>query len=136
MVFAGWQWVYYLNVRVVQGKVMSEEPNTNQRRRPGPIGFSSESSITSNRMSEAPNPGGIGRAATPRKETPRVSKELKVAGPNIWLFIGVAVTVLGIIFVSVAVIAVGTGVCVASLMVSRMNKTQVRLRQDIRSNAE
>jgi hypothetical protein len=115
---------------------MPEEPNINQRRRPGPIGFSSESSITSNRLSEAPNPGGIGRATTPRKETPRVSKELKVAGPNIWLFIGAAVTVLGIAFVSVAVIAVGIGVCIASLMVSQMNKTQKRLRQDIRSDPE
>jgi len=136
MVFTDWQWVYHLSERVVQGEVMSEEPNTNQRRRPGPIGFSSESSITSNRMSEAPNPGGIGRASTPRKETPRASKELKVAGPNIWLFIGVAVTVLGIALMSVAVIGVGVGVCVASLMVSQMNKTQKRLRQDIRTNPE
>lgn len=136
MVFTVWQWVYYFSERAVRGEVMSEEPNTNQRRRPGPIGFSSESSITSNRMSEAPNPGGIGRAATPRNETPRVSKELKVAGPNIWLFIGIAATVLGIGFVSVAMIAVGTGVCVASFMVSRMNKTQVRLRQGIRSDPE
>ena len=128
--------MYYLGDGVAQGEVMTEEPNTNQRRRPGPIGFSSESSITSNRMSEAPNPGGIGRATTPRKETPRYSKKLKVAGPILWLFAGLAVAVIGIAFMSVAVIAVGVCVCIASLMVSRMNKTQVRLRQDIRSEAK
>ena len=136
MVSHDWQFVYYLGEGVVQGEIMTEEPNTNQRRRPGPIGFSSESSITSNRMSEAPNPGGIGRAATPRKETPRFSKKLKVAGPIIWLFAGLAVAVIGIVFMSVAVVAVGIGVCIASLMVLRMNKTQLRLRQDIRSDPE
>ena len=113
---------------------MTEELSKN--RRPGPIGFSGESSITSNRMTEAPNPGGIGRATTLRKETPRTSKELKVSGPWLWMLVGTVVIVLGVVSISVPVIAAGVAICVSALMVSRMNRTQQRLRRDIRNNPE
>jgi hypothetical protein len=115
---------------------MSDNQTSGPRRRPGPIGFNAESAVTSNRMSEAPNPGGIGRATTPRKETPKTSKQLNVAGPVVWAIVGSIVAVLGIILVSVPVIGIGLGICIASLMVSRMNKTQQRLRSDIRNDPE
>lgn len=115
---------------------MNDESNSGARRRPGPIGFNVESAVTSNRMSEAPNPGGMGRATTPRKETPKTSKELNVAGPVVWAIVGSIIAILGIVLLSVPVIAVGIGVCIASLMVSRMNKTQQRLRSDIRNDSK
>jgi hypothetical protein len=114
---------------------MSENQASSPRRRPGPIGFNAESAVTSNQMPEAPNPGGMGRATTPRKETPKSSKQLNVAGPVVWGILGSIVTVLGVILVSVPIIFTGLGVCIASLMVSRMNKTQQRLRSDIRNDS-
>jgi hypothetical protein len=77
----------------------------------------------------------MGRATTPRKETPKSSKQLNVAGPVVWGILGSIVTVLGVILVSVPIIFTGLGVCIASLMVSRMNKTQQRLRSDIRNDS-
>jgi MFS superfamily sulfate permease-like transporter len=78
----------------------------------------------------------MGHATTPRKETPKSSKELNVVGPGVWAVLGVVVAIAGIVLFSVLVIAVGIGICIASLMVSRMNKTQQRLRSDIRNESK
>jgi len=115
---------------------MSDNHAPSSRRRPGPIGFNAESKVTSNLISDAPNPGGMGHATTPRKETPKSSKELNVVGPGVWAVLGVVVAIAGIVLFSVLVIAVGIGICIASLMVSRMNKTQQRLRSDIRNESK
>lgn len=114
---------------------MSDSNTSNQRRRPGPIGFSAESAVTSNKISPAPNPGGIANASIPTKETPKSSKELKIAGPTIWGVVGVVLVLVGVISLSIPVVAVGLGLCVASFMVSRMNKTQQRLRAEIRNQS-
>ena len=109
--------------------------DSNQRRRLGPIGFNAESAVTSNKISAAPNPGGIGNASIPSKETPRSSKNLKIAGPVVWGVLGLVVAFVGAVSLSIPLVGVGFGVSIASFMVSRMNKTQQRLRADVRNQS-
>jgi len=101
-----------------------EEP----RRRPGPIGFHGEAKSTSLRMPPAANPGGIGEAIGPRAETPRKSRELRVAGPAVWGLVGVGVLVIGAVLLSVLTAIAGVAICVGAFFVSRRNRTESRLR--------
>jgi hypothetical protein len=119
---------------VTKVSAMSDQTPPQPRRRPGPIGFSGEAQVTSNKISPAPNTGGIGQANTPRKETPRKSKELKVAGPAIWSVAGIFIFVIGIILLSPIVVVGGILVVAVAFAVNRTNQTQKRLRQNVRNS--
>jgi len=108
--------------------------NQSPRRRPGPVSFQAESRITSVKLSESKSDNAIGSATTPRLETPTKSKDLKVYGPSVWLGVGILCVLLGVLF-SFYLAAVGLCICIASLMVVRMNRTTRRLVSTARSSS-
>lgn len=111
---------------------MVEQSNQQPRRRPGPVSFRAESQITSVNLGDAPNRGEIGEASVPRMETPTGSRELKVRGPLFWSVVGVFIAIVGL-FVSLYWTAVGIGICLASVLTWRMNRTSRRLRSEVRN---
>jgi len=106
------------------------QPSNHSNRRPGPVGFSAESKVTSLRTPRPANPGGIGEASGPTRETPRKSKELRVAGPLIWASVGIVTVVFGIIILTLAVVLIGVAICLGAVFVNRRNRTEMRLRSD------
>jgi hypothetical protein len=97
------------------------------RKRPGPIHFQAEAQVTSKKIPEAPNEGGVGTASTLRLETPKGSRRLKVAGPWAWFFFGFILFLLGLFF-HFFISLFGVVLCITSILVNRNNKTQRRLR--------
>ncbi len=103
--------------------------NSNQpKRRLGPIGFHAESKVTTIRSTPAPNPGGIGEAKGPTRETPGKSKELRVYGLATWAVIGTIIIVFGLVLLEPVVAILGVMVCVVALITHRSNRTELRLR--------
>lgn len=107
-----------------------DQPQDAQKRRPGPVGFHAEAKVTSLRTPPAANLGGISEASGPKLETPRKSKELKVAGPMVWAAVGVAVFVVGVVLFEGVIAVIGLMTCIAAVFVSRRNKTELRLRSE------
>ena len=108
---------------------MSEQTNQPSRR-PGPIGFHAEAKVTSLRMPPADNRGGMGEAKGPTLETPRKSKELRVAGPVIWCSVGVVIIVFGAVLLSLPVVVIGLAICIGAALTSRTNRTEKRIRSE------
>ena len=103
------------------------------KRRMGPIGFHGEAKVTSLRDAPASNEGGMGEASGPFLETPRGSKELKVAGPLVLGIGGFVLFLLGLIF-SFVIAAVGLGIVVYAILTNRRNRTQLRLRTEFKNS--
>ena len=103
------------------------EPEGVKKRRLGPIGFHGEAKVTSMGDAPASNEGGIGEASGPFLETPRGSKELKVAGPLVLGIGGFVLFLLGLIF-SLVIAAVGLGMIGFAIFTNRTNKTEQRVR--------
>lgn len=99
----------------------------------GPIGFHGEAKVTSQGDAPAGNEGGMGEASGPFLETPRGSKELKVAGPLVLGIGGFILLLLGLIF-SLVITAVGLGMIVYAILTNRRNKTQLRLRAKFKNS--
>jgi len=111
---------------------MAESENVNKRRM-GPIGFHSEAKVTSLRDAPASNEGGMGEASGPFLETPRGSKDLKVAGPLVLGISGFFLILIGIIF-SLGISAIGLGMIVYAILINRRNRTQLRLRSKFKNS--
>jgi len=107
------------------------EPENVRKRRLGPIGFHGEAKVTSLRDTPASNEGGMGEASGPFLETPRGSKELKVAGPLVLGIGGFLIFLLGLIS-SLIIAAIGLGMIVCAIFTNRMNKTERRVRSKFR----
>ena len=105
--------------------LVAESENVNKRRM-GPIGFHGEAKVTSLRDAPASNEGGMGEASGPFLETPRGSKELKVAGPLVLGIGGFVLFLLGLIF-SLAIAAAGLGMIGFAIFTNRTNKTERRV---------
>jgi len=86
--------------------------------------------VTSLRTPRPANPGGIGEASGPTLETPRKSKELRVAGPLIWASVGIVHLLLGIITFNPAIALIGIAICIGAVFVNRRNRTEIRLRSN------
>ena len=107
------------------------EPENVRKRRLGPIGFHGESKVTSVGNAPAGNEGGMGEASGPFLETPRGTKELKVAGPLVLGISGFLIFLLGLIF-SLIIAAIGLGMIGFAIFTNRTNKTERRVRSKFR----
>jgi hypothetical protein len=103
--------------------------NNEPKKRLGPVGFHAESKVTNSRQLPGPNLGGIGEASGPTLETPRKSKELKVAGLKFWIISGVFLLVLGIVTIWPLLIGVGSMFLIFAIFTNRRNKIESRVRK-------
>ena len=103
------------------------ENQSSSTKRPGPVSFNAETGVTSNRIEAVSDPRSLSVASTPKLETPRGSKELKVMGPYGLVFLGVFLVVSGLI-ISLILTLVGLVLLVLAFVVGRENKIQRRLR--------
>ena len=110
--------------------LVTESENVSKRRM-GPVGFHGEAKVTSLRDAPANNEGGMGEASGPFLETPRGSKELKVAGPLVLGIGGFVLFLLGLIF-SLVIAAAGLGMIGFAIFTNRTNKTERRVRSKFR----
>jgi hypothetical protein len=99
----------------------------------GPIGFHSEAKVTSLHDASASNEGGMGEASGPFLETPRGSKELKVAGPLVLGISGFLIFLAGLNF-NLFIAAIGLGMIVYAILTNRRNRTQLRLRTKFKNS--
>jgi len=110
-----------------------DESQNVSKRRMGPIGFHGEAKVTSLGDAPASNEGGMGEASGPFLETPKGSKELKVAGPLVLGIGGLVLLLLGLIF-SLVIAVVGLVMIIFAIFTNRRNKTQLRLRAKFKSS--
>lgn len=126
-------------------RMSGNEPTS---RRPGPIGFNAESSVTGIRASTGKTRDGIGTASAPAKETVRGSKELKVVAPTMYAAMGALFMVTGLLWwiasprvisgIGVApllLLAIGAMVLIAAGSMVRRNRTEQRLRSQFESES-
>lgn len=109
---------------------MSDTPKP----RPGPMAFRAESKVTSQKSPPSSNAGGIGES-TLTQETPRGSKELKVAGLWIWFTLGIILIPLGLLAFIPATFA-GIAIVAGVIVTKRNNKTETRLRNNFEQGGD
>lgn len=108
------------------------EPESVKKRRMGPVGFHGEAKVTNIGGSPASNEGGMGESSGPFLETPRGTKELKVAGPLVLGLSGFAIFLLGVLL-NFIVAFVGLGMIGFAIATNRTNKTERRVRSEFKN---
>jgi hypothetical protein len=115
------------------------------RTRPGPISFSSERQVTSLKVERPANPGGMGDASEPVKQSPRGSSTMRIAGPGVWAVVGGVLVLVGIVLAFSSwrlnpaarlftwlLLVAGLATIFLAWTVNRRNLTEARLRAESR----